>query len=40
MIEGAVSQARIMNDPEQLKNLASTCRDLLHVKPTVVAASR
>jgi TetR/AcrR family transcriptional regulator, transcriptional repressor for nem operon len=33
LMEGAVSQARIMNDPEPLKNLPAMALDLLRVKP-------
>jgi TetR/AcrR family transcriptional repressor of nem operon len=41
LIEGAVSQARIMNDPELLKALPATALDMLHVKlPTPAPASR
>jgi TetR/AcrR family transcriptional repressor of nem operon len=32
MMEGAVSQARIMNDPEPLRNLVAIGFDLLRVK--------
>ena len=32
LIEGAVSQARIMNDPEVLKSLPAATADLLKVK--------
>ena len=40
MIEGAVSQARIMNDPELLRNLPVLGFDLLRVKaPSASAAS-
>lgn len=35
MIEGAVSQARIMNDPELLRNLPALGFDLLRVKSAV-----
>ena len=37
LIEGAVSQARIMNDPEILKTLPATALDLLRVKRDVAA---
>jgi len=37
LIEGAVSQARIMNDPSVLKTLPHAALDLLRVKPTTAA---
>ena len=39
LIEGAVTQARIMNDPETLKNLPAMGLDLLRVKKAVAAPS-
>ncbi len=33
LIEGAISQARIMNDPEPLRNLGTAGHDLLRMKP-------
>ena len=39
LIEGAVTQARIMNDPEPLRNLPAMGLDLLRVKKPASAAS-
>jgi TetR/AcrR family transcriptional regulator, transcriptional repressor for nem operon len=39
LIEGAVSQARIMNDPEVLRNLAATALSLLRVKSASAATA-
>ena len=43
LIEGAVSQARIMNDPEPLRTLPTTAFDMLRVKtaptPTIAPAA-
>ena len=39
MMEGAVSQARIMNDPEPLRNLVPIGLDLLRVKQPTAAPS-
>lgn len=39
LIEGAVCQCRIMNDPELLKNLPAMGFDLLHVKSNVPSAA-
>jgi TetR/AcrR family transcriptional repressor of nem operon len=38
LIEGAMSQARIMNDPEVLRSLPRSARDILRVKAVPVAA--
>jgi TetR/AcrR family transcriptional repressor of nem operon len=38
MIEGAVSQARVMNDPEMLRNLPTLGLDLLRVKKAPATA--
>ena len=40
LIEGAVSQARIMNDPEILKTLPATALDLLRVKTPAAGPAR
>lgn len=43
LIEGAVSHARIMNDPESLRNLTAAALDLLRVTaptPAIAAAAR
>ena len=40
LIEGAVAQARIMNDPEILKTLPATALDMLRVKRTAVTPDR
>jgi TetR/AcrR family transcriptional regulator, transcriptional repressor for nem operon len=40
LMEGAVSQARIMNDPEPLRNLPAMGLDLLHVKKPGAAPTR
>jgi TetR/AcrR family transcriptional repressor of nem operon len=40
LIEGAVSQARIMNDPEILKTLPATALDMLRVKRTAATPDR
>ena len=39
LMEGAVAQARIMNDPEPLKNLSAMGIDLLRVRSTASAAA-
>lgn len=39
LVEGMVGQARIMNDPELLKNLAGMGFDMLRVKNTAAATS-
>lgn len=39
LVDGAVSQARIMNDPELLKNLPAMGFDLLRVRATAVPAA-
>ena len=41
LIEGMVTQSRIMNDPELLKNLPSMALEILHFKtPTLAAAGK
>jgi TetR/AcrR family transcriptional regulator, transcriptional repressor for nem operon len=40
LIEGSVSQARIMNDPEVLKNLPAAGLDMLHVKASASAPAK
>src|SRR6185295_12750415 len=39
LLEGAVSQARIMNDPEILKTLPASALDMLRVKPAAHTAA-
>ena len=39
LLEGAVSQARIMNDPELLRTLAATALDMLRVKTAPAPAN-
>lgn len=40
LLEGAVAQARIMNDPDLLKTLPDAARDLLHSKAPKATAAR
>jgi TetR/AcrR family transcriptional repressor of nem operon len=40
LIEGAVSQARIMNDPEILKTLPATALDMLRAKRAAATVNR
>jgi TetR/AcrR family transcriptional regulator, transcriptional repressor for nem operon len=41
LLDGAIAQARIMNDPELLKNLSATALDLLRVKtPSAASTTR